>query len=372
MSTKKNLLGALLVTALMVLTGVLLLRDQPFSTLGKLLSQIHPAYVLLGLGLMLVYVGCEATQSRIILGRLGHKLRLRQCLAWSFVGFYVSSVTPSATGGQPAQIYCMSRDGIPPAHGALNMMLIAACYQVATLVYGLVAWLLIPAGRTAMDGGLGLLLLYGCIVMVALTAGMLTLMFLPGAARSLTGGVLRLLERLHLLKDPTRAREKLELQLAEYAAGAKCIRQYPLLTVRLLGLTLVQLTALFSVPYAVYLAFGLTGHSLPEVVGVQALLTLAVCNIPLPGAVGPAEGGFVRAFTLFFGAGMVTPAMLVSRGISFYAFLIISAVITLAVTANLRKRTRQQSLDDLRRQTSGRVQAVDRYLKRRTQPSQGA
>lgn len=371
MSAKKNLLGALLVAALMGLTGVLLLRDQPFSALGKILSQVHPAYVLLGLGLMLVYVGCEATQSHMILGRLGHRTRLGQCLCWSFVGFYVSSVTPSATGGQPAQIYCMSRDGIPAAHGALNMMLIAACYQVTTLVYGLGAWLLVPAARTAMDGGLGLLLVYGCTVMVALTAGMITLMFLPGAARSLTGAVLALLARLHLVKDPARAREKLELQLTEYAAGAKCIRQNPLLTVRLLGLTFLQLTALFSVPYAVYLAFGLTGHSFIEVVGIQALLTLAVCNLPLPGAVGPAEGGFVRAFTLFFGAGLVTPAMLVSRGISFYAFLIISAGVTLAVTMHLRKRTRQQALDELRRQTAGRVQAVDRYLRRRAQPSQG-
>ena len=45
-------------------------------------------------------------------------------------------------GGQPAQVYYMSRDGVPAAHGALNMMLIAACYQVVVIGYALAVALL--------------------------------------------------------------------------------------------------------------------------------------------------------------------------------------------------------------------------------------
>ncbi|MDE6128151.1 MAG: UPF0104 family protein, partial [Lachnospiraceae bacterium] len=96
-------------------------------------------------------------------------------------------------------------------------------------------------------------------------------------------------------------------------------------------LCLVQLGMLFSVPWMVYLAFGLSGQSWIQVAGLQAMLTLAVCNLPLPGAVGPAEGGFVSAFTTVFGSGLVTPAMLVSRGISFYAFLLISYMVLAVV-----------------------------------------
>ena len=55
----------------------------------------------------------------------------------------------------------------------------------------------------------------------------------------------------------------------------------------LLGLNLVQLTALFLVPFVVYKAFGLSGHGAMELVGAQALLTLATSSLPLPGAVAP-------------------------------------------------------------------------------------
>ena len=106
----------------------------------------------------------------------------------------------------------------------------------------------------------------------------------------------------------------------------------------LLGLTVLQLTALFAVPVAVYHAFGLTGSSAMSIICTQALVTLAVSNLPLPGAVGASEGGFVAAMALFFGPALVTPAVLLSRGISFYAFLLVSAVITLAVHLRARRK----------------------------------
>ena len=117
------------------------------------LSTIQPGYVLLGLGLMFCFVGCEAMCSKLILARLGHHLHYRRCLGYSFTGFYVSSITPSSTGGQPAQIYYMSKDSVPAAHGSLNMMLIAVCYQVVTLGYAVAAFLLLPSVRAGMGAG---------------------------------------------------------------------------------------------------------------------------------------------------------------------------------------------------------------------------
>lgn len=331
MEKKKQLAGAALLLALMALTGFLLLRNQPISALWGILRQVKPGWILAGLGLMLAFVGCEAMCTRLILGRLGHAVPYRRCLGYSFVGFYVSSITPSATGGQPAQIYAMSRDGIPAAHGALNMMLIAVCYQIAVLGYGLWSWLALPQVRTALGGGMGLLLLYGGGVMVLLTAGMLCLMFLPQLAGSIAGRGLNLLCRLRLLRDPAAAQQALDRQMASYAQGARCLAGRPGLFPALLALCVLQLTALFAVPFVVALAFGLNETPVWVFLGTQALLTLAVSSLPLPGAVGPAEGGFVQAFAPLFGAALVTPAMLVSRGISFYAFLLLSAGVTLLV-----------------------------------------
>ena len=51
----------------------------------------------------------------------------------------------------------MSRDGVPAAHGALNMMLIAVCYQVVVIGYALAVALLRFDLVANLGGGLGLL-----------------------------------------------------------------------------------------------------------------------------------------------------------------------------------------------------------------------
>lgn len=338
MDQKKNL-GLLLLAVMMGVTGFFLLKGQPLSALVDALGTIHPGFVVLGLGLMLCFVGCEALCSKLILGRLGHRIPYRKCLGYSFAGFYVSSITPSSTGGQPAQIYYMSKDGVPAAHGSLNMMLIAVCYQLVTLAYAGAAFLLLPNTRAGLGGGLGLLLVYGGSVMVLLTAGMLCMMFLPHAAQKLACALVGLGVRLRVVKYEEQVREKLDRHMSEYRRGAACLRTNRTLFPALLGLTFLQLTALYAVPFVVYLGFGLRGATFAQMVGTQALVSLAVGSLPLPGAVGAAEGAALRAFSLFFGTALVTPAVLVARGISFYSFLLISAAVTLAVHGSVHRRT---------------------------------
>ena len=79
---------------------------------------------------------------------------------------------------------------------------------------------------------------------------------------------------------------------------------------------------------------------------------------------GGTGGGFVKAFAAVFGAELVTPAMLVSRGISFYAFLLVSFGVATAVHLRTRREGRAKALREitLDRGERSRVRAVEKYL----------
>ena len=89
---------------------------------------------------------------------------------------------------------------------------------------------------------------------------------------------------------------------------------------------LLQVVCLHSVPYWVYRSFGLNSASFFSVVSLQILLYVTVAVIPLPGAVGASEGGFLLLFSLFFPKALLSSAMLLSRGVSFYLFVFVSVV----------------------------------------------
>ena len=66
-----------------------------------------------------------------------------------------------------------------------------------------------------------------------------------------------------------------------------------------------------------------------EFLAVQAILSLAVTAVPLPGSVGASEGSFMLLYSGMVAADNVFPMMMLSRGISFYGFLAISGAVTL-------------------------------------------
>jgi len=73
-------------------------------------------------------------------------------------------------------------------------------------------------------------------------------------------------------------------------------------------------------------------------ISLQAILYATVSGIPLPGAVGVSESGFINIFKNIFTMETISGAMLINRGVSFYLFVIISGLV---VVVNLFKTKRE-------------------------------
>ena len=93
----------------------------------------------------------------------------------------------------------------------------------------------------------------------------------------------------------------------------------------------------YLIPYCVYKAFGLNGYNIFEIYTIQAVLFTTVSCLPLPGAIGVSETVFLSLFGPVFSTELLSSAMLLSRGISFYLFVIVSMIITIINAATKKK-----------------------------------
>lgn len=336
---KKKWLWPCVMILLLGWTVYMLLADQPVNRLWVGLKAAKPLWLLAGFGFMGLFLTCEALSTHLVLRTLGTPAPLHRCLGYACVGFYFSTVTPSSTGGQPMQVFSMAKDGVPAAHGTLDMLLISICYQLSAALYALGAWLGFPGLTGGLGRGLKLLLLVGFSATLALAAVMTVFLVRPGWCTKLADGITAVLRRLPFVKDPGAFRAKLEEPIAQYTWGGSFLCRKPSLFPRLLGLSLVQLGCLYLVPWTVYRAFGLAGHSAAELVALQSLMAVAVGLLPLPGSTGAAETAFLTGFAAFFGQ-LVTPAVVLSRGISCYGMLLVTGLVCLGIHLRRRKRER--------------------------------
>ena len=333
----KNILCGGAVLALLAWTVHTILKEQTPGQLAAALLSADWRILLLGLPLMVLFLCCEAMATHSILRALGCPQRFRRCAYYSCTGFFFSTITPSASGGQPAQVVAMGRDGVPAASGALDMLLITIGYNTAAMGWGIFA--LFAAGHFTerLGGQVGLLLGVGLVVFALLDVAMLMFLFLPGPAKRLLYACIHLACRVFPRLDRGALEAKADAHLAEYRRGALLIRKAPDLLVRVLGLSALQLACSYVMPYVVYRAFGLSGFSMGKVFALQALCSIAVGYLPLPGSAGAAESVFLRGFLLIFGDTLVAPAMILTRTLGCYLVLAATALI-LAVGRTVRGR----------------------------------
>lgn len=341
---KKTKLAANIVfmLALLGVTLYILLKDQDLVEINDLLKHASGRMMALAMFCAVMYLVLESASLIVILRSLGERLRWIPSLRYSFIGFLFNAITPSASGGQPMMVLYMKEDGINMGASSVAMLFWTIIYKVALVIVEAFVLLFYHPFFVRTLGpyqwlfwvGMGVnvvsIILYGIIVFSA-----------NGAA-----GIVRLstwlLHKLRLVKHRERIEKKLDRLLTSYREGADYMRTHWKITGIVLLITLCQRIFYFLVAWFVYRALGLSGNTLMEVVILQSFVSVCIDILPVPGGVGANEGFFVTLFSSIMEKKYVYPAMLLSRGVSFYGLLVISAGITLGTQLQLLYRKRNK------------------------------
>ena len=139
---KKGIACGGMFLALLGLTFYILLSDQDPGKLWTALGQAEWSWLAVGAACMMLFFCCEAKNIQTGLGLFGSPAPYASCLLYAITGFFFSSVTPSASGGQPMQLYAMYRDGHAPAPGALALLTDFFSFQLAAVFWASVGFFL--------------------------------------------------------------------------------------------------------------------------------------------------------------------------------------------------------------------------------------
>ena len=314
------LLNVLIFVILMVATFWFVFKDQDINQIFNVAKSADPWFLLLGVFCMLMYFAMEAINIKSILKSFGEKLSFLKSYKFTMIGFFFAAITPSATGGQPLEIYYMSKEKIPAAHSALALLVQVCGIQVSTMVLGIVSMLL---NIKLLTGPVLWLSIIGLAINGIALIAMLVCIFNNKLTRKLVHGFINILKHVGF-KKIEKKRAKIDKSLDQYAEGANYMRIHKKEFFVAILRVFIQFCFYFSVPYCIYRAFGLEGMSFLEVFALQAILFMATSALPLPGAIGASESVFLNLFGLAFGAELLSSAMLLNRGITFYLFVIIT------------------------------------------------
>lgn len=315
----------ILFLALIVLTFYILLKDQSILEILEIIKSIKGEYIAIAIICMALYMVCEAINIGRTLKALDEKSTFLKNIKYALIGFFFSSITPAASGGQPMQIYYMYKDKISVANSTLALLISLSSMQIITISFALIS---VIFNYQYLNKGLIILFIIG----IALNASALALLIIGIFSKRMSKGLINIaikVLKFFRVKNIDKKKEKFESELIKYQYSAKYIKNNPRLIVRTLLTTAIQFLLYYSITYWVYCALGFSQYNIFKIISMQSILYATVSGIPSPGAVGVTEGAYMEIFRTIYDNTMIHSAILLNRGVNFYLFVILSGIIVI-------------------------------------------
>ena len=263
-----------------------------------------------------------------ILGALNHKISLIRGTFYAIIEFFFSGITPSSTGGQPIQLYYMTKDGIPIRKSYITLMLNTIYFKIIIIAFGIYA--LLFNGSIILESNLVYKIFFGIgfVFDLVLTVACILLIFKTDLVKRIFIKLVEFLKKFKLFRKKI-SKYNIEEVMERYKEEVVFIKTHVLTVFLTFIVTLIQRLCLFSIIYVVYRSLGFSDYSFFDLLAIQVCVQIAMEAAPLPGGAGLSESFMHNLFVIIFASKLADVGMLLTRAFNFYIPLIVTGLIIL-------------------------------------------
>lgn len=316
---------------LLLVTGIFVYQFSTNEVISLIeLFSLKPYYRFLFLSLAIFFLinVLDALKFGSLIWRSTKKIRPFISYKVVALGRYYDCITPMSTGGQPFQILYLKNNSIKSEVATAIPLVKYFLWQIAWLI--ICSCLLIFNVKDYI--GNGYVVQIFAWVSLVLNFGLLSVVIMLSISKktgpSIVIGVLKLISKMHLIKDYRKAFKKVFKFVRGYQKSFKLLIKHfgqVFYHVVLNGITILLNS---SLAYFVYISFNIDGgFGFWEILTNVIVCELAIGLFPLPGASGAAEISFAALFAKYFSNKTLVWGMLFWRIFTYFAYIVQGLVV---------------------------------------------
>lgn len=323
---KKNIINFLILIIITVLVLYLSLKND-YSEIINTIKNMNIILFFIAIGIFILYVFIKSIIMKIVVKYFKKDYTLSKAFRMGLETNFFHAITPFATGGQPYEIYRLSKDGISVINAANVSIQNFIIYQTALVILGIFAvtynyFFKLYPDITVLKN----LVLLGFIINFLVIVVLFSITYFKKINKIIVNFVINLLAKLKLIKDKEEKINKFEKYLSDFNDGAKILLKNKGKFILLILLQLLSLSLLYLVPYFIIKGVGLD-VSIVNVIVTSAYVMLIGAFVPIPGGTGGLEYGFISFYGNFIAGPKLNAIMLIWRFITYYFGMILGAII---------------------------------------------
>lgn len=324
---KKNSIILLLITIVVL---ICILKDD-FPSIIDTLKNANHLWIVMALLCFFVAIAFEARAYQEIIQGYQYQYTFKQSYKMLLITKFFNGITPFSSGGQPMQIYMLKKDGVRLTKATNIIIQNFIIYQAALVVFGIIAiitnyYLKIFTEVTLLKQLVTIGFLMNTLVMV----GLVIISFSSKFNHFMIQKGIVILSKLKLIKNKEEKQEKWREKVDDFHEGAEYLKQNKSLCIRAFIYNIIYLALTYLMPYFVIMALAKTTpvEVTPlKIICSSAYVLIMGSFVPIPGASGGIEFGYLKFFGNFISGSLLKASLLIWRTISYYLPMIIGGIL---------------------------------------------
>ena len=324
----KNIkLKSALVFIITVLILLFLLKDN-FSLIVKEICDINILFFIICLVLYALYFFVDSLVLFILTRTYKKDIKIKKILKMGIETKFFNGITPLASGGQPWQVYKLGKENIKYVDGASIVSQNYLLFQIAMMIITTVCLVISKSTNIFHESYLiDKITLIGFVINFFMLAFLLFIGLTKRTNYRVIGFFVRILAKLRIIKDYDTSIKRWEKRCSTYRDNTiKLLKNKKTFWVGTF-LYLISTSIYYVIPYFVFLSFGISDVSFFASFVAGALIFIAGCCMPIPGASGGMEYAYFGYFTYFLANdSLLFSTLIIWRLVTFYLPTVIGGV----------------------------------------------
>ena len=264
---KKN---AFLLLVVLLIILYFILKDD-FSRIVKALINVDLKWLLLAFAFIVIYWLLRALSLFIITKEYSKKLKFKRIFALTLITQFFNGVTPFSTGGQPMEVYYLSKSGIRASRGTNIIIQNFVFYQTALILHGIIAIVLnykfhffkeVPLLRE--------LTLIGFMINTLVGIGLLFISFSTKFNKMIANILIWFGHKIKIIKNKEESITKWQERLDEFHESGVLLAKKKNLFIQGVVYNFVALAVLYAIPLFIIYSLGNFNINIVETITASA------------------------------------------------------------------------------------------------------
>ncbi|MDO4963638.1 MAG: lysylphosphatidylglycerol synthase transmembrane domain-containing protein [bacterium] len=315
---------------LIIISGLVLyfsLKDNFLNTIHQILT-MNIWYLLLAFIFLILFWVFRSYPMYSFCKKINKDFKYTSSLQLTLRTQFFNAVTPFATGGQPYQIYYLKQMGLNYASSTSVVLENFIVYQIALVLLGLIALLTNKIFHIFTKVYLlQKLIALGFIINALVIIVMFILAFGKRLNKFLIKIGINILTKLRLVKNKEEKLKKWDVAINDFHNSAKILLQDKKNFIFNIIYNFIALCCLYLIPLFIMYSMGTFNIITPGVAVVTSAYIMIIGSfVPIPGATGGLEYGFMQFYGNFITGSKLSAMMLVWRFITYYFGIIVGVI----------------------------------------------